>query len=1056
VAIKPFSGGRIMNNLPDLYLQLIKTLRQKQQTNRDQWLKVKDANLKSFAEAIANSQPSNSVQMLDAAFAYYVAGYYARSYNLVMRADLPPETPLIQRWLCQFLSKKFRSLESGIHAILNDDNYSDIGISSALTSGAFVRYIPSDVEVESEIINRILSRVIAECFEFVLLFVRRGDESCLREIYDRLDRCESLAIKTCDHQWWWWLTCTRFVIEEFVENSLWSCLKSMRDESEFVAHYIEANYARDNPVIELWRSQVESLDIVNDPDRRSYCLAMPTGAGKTRVAELMILRFLLDFDSEPNTKCIYIAPFRTLAKEVENTLKVAFRDIPRVGISEFYGGDLDPIDRLAMRQARILIVTPEKLDSMLRQNQDLLSEVRLVVADEGHIVGDHQERGRRYRNLLQRIVYRLNVKVAKTERKSARLLFISGVLSNVADFARWLTGEQKNGVVFPWRPMEKPEFAEVSWDGSVFVNKSTKRSIVLPATPSSIQLMLTSDVKIKYVQAVAQLAVQCASMEPTLLFSASKRFIKSDDLLGTLCEIVGSQRIFGYHPLSDGFPRDQRYPRHYTLLELGVAVHHNDLPVLLRKEIENRIYTERARLVLASPTLAQGVNLPVFTVLVCGLTHGSSEDEINSTMFWNVVGRVGRPSAFVSNTSKPARSKVWFLIDSQSPAGQRDGRIKTNLLKQYDNIRVKCGFSEFLLRVRQLWRSQPIAALLNHLAENDLSWIADRSQREKCEEFLQELDDHLRTLAEENHAGKLDDLVQDTSRDLIQLLQGTDEIKPDDLDYIRKAILARAKFASRFTSSQRRQDYLLGLPAHDCAKVRARQEDLLEWYGNATKIFAGEINEGLEGLSMLMEFANSQLSITGNNDENNESQNRNLPLFDLATIPTQSDRWREVYKLWISGDQEKGIVDMMRKIDREADFYECREKRFEYLLPWGVSALSRYLADLARERNLSFVIDVGLSSLVRYGVPSLMACYLVRSGFSRNAATNIWRLYLKSSRSSEVFFDFEVSLDDLLPLADMTLMFLQGLSQDDIAELTLKDNDLETLVKLQALDNSMT
>jgi hypothetical protein len=442
--------------------------------------------------------------------------------------------------------------------------------------------------------------------------------------------------------------------------------------------------------------------------------------------------------------------------------------------------------------------------------------------------------------------------------------------------------------------MEKPEFAEVSWNGSVFVNKSTTQIILLPTMPSSPQLLLTTDVKIKYVKAVAQLAVQCARMEPTLLFSASKRFIKSEDLLDTVAEIIGAQRTFGYYPLPVAFPRDRRFSRHYTLLELGVAVHHNDLPAPLRKEIENRIYSERTRLVLASPTLAQGVNLPIFTVLVCGLTHGNSEDEINSTMFWNVVGRVGRPSTLASSASNPARSKVWFLINSQSQAGQRDMRIKASLLKQYDNIRVNCGFLEFILRIKRLWGRQPIATLLVHLAENDLSWIADKSQREKYEEFLQELDDHLRTLAEENHAGNLDDLVQDTSRNLIQLLHGTDEIGSDDLDYVRKAVQARARFVSKLASSQRRQDYLLGLPAHDCALVRANQEELLAWYGNATKIFVGETGEGLEGLSMLMGFVNSRLSIAGNSDENTESQDKNLPLFDLAAIPTQSDYWLEI------------------------------------------------------------------------------------------------------------------------------------------------------------------
>ena len=123
---------------------------------------------------------------------------------------------------------------------------------------------------------------------------------------------------------------------------MWTQLKAMRIEDvegHFVEPYIKANFERNNPLPELWRSQIESIDKVNDPDRQSYCLKMPTGAGKTRVAELMILRFLLDFEEEPEAKCVYIAPFRSLASEIEQTLRTSFVNIP---VSSFYGGIVDP------------------------------------------------------------------------------------------------------------------------------------------------------------------------------------------------------------------------------------------------------------------------------------------------------------------------------------------------------------------------------------------------------------------------------------------------------------------------------------------------------------------------------------------------------------------------------------------------------------------------------------------------------------------------------------------------------------------------------------------
>jgi hypothetical protein len=674
-------------------------------------------------------------------------------------------------------------------------------------------------------------------------------------------------------------------------------------------------------------------------------------------------------------------------------------------------------------------------------------------------VGSRQERGRRYRNLMQRMVYHLKIKAKKDERHQSRLLFISGVLSNVEDFARWLTGNKVNGITIRWRPIEKPELSEIDWNGKQFFNQSTSEPLLLPKMPLPPQLTLANDLSYSYVVAVAQLAIHSARTEPTMLFSASKRFIKSEDLLVALKSMIEPDKEFGYDPLPSHVLRDQRYSLHYDLLEMGVAIHHNDLPILLRREVENRIYKERARLVLASPTLAQGVNLPILTVLVCGLSHGGSNAEIDGPTFWNVVGRVGRPLPLFSHDIRIVRPKIWFLIDKQSLSGKRDVRIKNHLLRQYDKIRVSCGLLDFLLRMRQLWNgnhgNKSMEILFHHLAENDLSWIKDKSEREKYEEFLQDLDDRLRNLSNENFAGNLEDLLQDTTGDLINLLQGTEEIKPDDLAYIKEAVLARAKFVSKSSADERRQDYLLGLPARDCAVVRAHQDDLLNWYRAATEIFAVRLEVGLEGLSRLMEFVSLHLSIADNkyNDDDEIPLADNLPLFDLAAIPTQSDHWREVHKSWVHGDEEGDIVDLMQKIDRKTDFYRYHESMFEYVLPWGISALSRFLADLARERGLPVVKDGDfLSSLVRYGVPSPMACYLVRLEFSRVAARKIWERYVsRATAPAEVEFDFDPGPDDLLPLAESTILYLKVLSDEDISELKLKETDIENLRKIRAM-----
>ena len=63
-------------------------------------------------------------------------------------------------------------------------------------------------------------------------------------------------------------------------------------------------------------------------------------------------------------------------------------------------------DEYFFGRSRILVVTPEKLDGLLRQYPDLGSQIKLVVADEGHLIGGKDPK---YRFLLERLIYRVNL-----------------------------------------------------------------------------------------------------------------------------------------------------------------------------------------------------------------------------------------------------------------------------------------------------------------------------------------------------------------------------------------------------------------------------------------------------------------------------------------------------------------------------------------------------------------------------------------------------------------------------------------------------------------------
>lgn len=185
----------------------------------------------------------------------------------------------------------------------------------------------------------------------------------------------------------------------------------------------------------------------------------------------------------------------------------------------------------------------------------------------------------------------------------------------------------------------------------------------------------------------------------------------------------------------------------YDLLEYGVAVHHGELPVSLRNEMERRIREGKAQLVLASPTLAQGVNLPIHTIIVYGLDHGYG-DRISDATFWNVVGRIGRPIPGQLARVRIETPRVFFLLD-QTPLTRnaQTERARSELFQQRDRFRVNSALLDFYRKLKQLWISrkpqEDIAKLISLLAENDLSWISDEKQRGQIQNLLLTIDNQL-------------------------------------------------------------------------------------------------------------------------------------------------------------------------------------------------------------------------------------------------------------------------------------------------------------------------
>ncbi len=107
---------------------------------------------------------------------------------------------------------------------------------------------------------------------------------------------------------------------------------------------------------------------------------------------------------------------------------------------------------------------------------------------------------------------------------------------------------------------------------------------------------------------------------------------------------------------------------------------------------------------------------------------------------------------------------------------------------------------------------------------------------------------------------------------------------------------------------------------------------------------------------------------------------------------TESNLW----KGWLEGEDTKLVASMFQQMRPEADFGEYRESMLEGSLAWGLSAICKFLEELAQEENMRLSTDLGfLPSLVKYGAPVKLSCYLMRFISSRDVAIKIANKYVE-------------------------------------------------------------
>ncbi len=812
-----------------------------------------------------------------------------------------------------------------------------------------------------------------------------GSVEAVQSALALLDEGTAAAEEYASVPFWWIFTLTRQLLDDLWDQSLHVRLPQSPDDGPesqwgnlrrlFIAKLQRQNRAE----IEIWPSQLDAaaraLDMTDD-----LVAALPTSAGKTRIAEICILRALA-----LGKRVIFVTPLRALSAQTERSLRQTFTALG-FSVSSLYGssgttGD----DSDSLRNRNIVVTTPEKLDFALRNDATLVDNVGLVVFDEAHTIGAG-EREIRYEVLVQRLLRR-------ADADERRIVCLSAILpqgEQLQDFLSWMRQDQPgNAITVNWRPTRQ-RFGEIYWrenkiltakgdlsknvarlefrledvgDDAPYVDRFVvgqpprgRQTKPLPRDRRDLCLMSTWRL-VAEGNSVLLYCPERRSVIPLarLVIDLVKRgylpsLLQCDPTLLTEALNIGREWLGENHPA-------------VQCLRFGVAVHHGQLPRPFLRAIERLLKDQLVKVTIASPTLAQGLNLSATNVLFCSLTRSGML--ITGEEFANVAGRAGRAFVDVEGQVLCAIWEAKHLRDwERLLKAARERNLKSGLLQL---------ILDFCNRIA-LKKEIPIEKVLEYVTGNANIWTPPKpknlnsdEEKKEQEEFewkwradLACLDSALLSLVQhdvpiETLAHAIDDALKGSLWE--RSLKRENEIAQK----ISKVILERraAFIWNSSTPVQRKGYFFAGVSLSTGLFLDEHADKLNASLVAADTAFAD--NDLEAAYASLIEFAEIAFAVEP---------------FTPDELPPD---WKAILKAWISGHSMSDLAG-----DKDEELLEFIEDALVYRLVWAMEAVR--VRQSAIDEELEWPNAGRAAVALETGTPNYSAALLIQNGLASRIA----------------------------------------------------------------------
>ncbi|CAI2349043.1 unnamed protein product [Caenorhabditis sp. 36 PRJEB53466] len=444
-------------------------------------------------------------------------------------------------------------------------------------------------------------------------------------------------------------------------------------------------------------------------------LSLPTGAGKTLIAEILMLREAIVH----KRNAILVLPYVAIVQEKISSL-APFEEKFGINIEEYASnkGRFPPIKR--RKRVSVYVATIEKanmlINSLITQGQ--IDRIGLVVVDELHMIGDGG-RGAILEQLLAKFLF----------KGSGQIVGMSATLPNIDDLKSAM-----RAFVYStnFRPVELTEFVKI---GQVMHQVAADGELNPAGDLPPNQLKSTDP------DGICQLLVKLIPKSSAVIFCPNKKNCENVAVLiaKSLPPQIRQMKRADTETFLQSYLADNDDERMDSVLKQcllsGVAYHHSGLTQDERKCVESAFMEGLIYVVCATSTLAAGVNLPVRRVIIKAPMVG--RERLGKAQYLQMAGRAGRAGFDTKGDCitivKPGEEERWFraMLKSEIPRCMSSLSTKhamSSFILDIVSLKVAKSSEEILTAVRySLFAAQEAFEKIKELVDRSIKILEEQT-----------------------------------------------------------------------------------------------------------------------------------------------------------------------------------------------------------------------------------------------------------------------------------------------------------------------------------------